>query len=311
MVAIKAQNLVKKFGSFIAVDNLSIEVLQGEVFGFLGPNGAGKSTSINMICGLLKPTSGEVFILGKKISDSKEIKSKVGLCTQENIFWPRLTCFEQIVFLGEMYDMKTGEAQKRANKLLDDMGLSEKRNKCADTLSGGMKRRLNICLALVQNPEIVVFDEPEAGLDPQSRVLVREFILSVAREKTVILTTHNMDEAERIATRVAIIDKGKLLVIDTPDDLKKSIGEGDILEIKLKNPSDEMLRTASAVIINYSPDFKIESHSIIIRTKNLIEKIADITNALKEKNIAIGELNMRSNSLEDVFINLTGRKLRE
>ncbi|MEK6615150.1 MAG: ABC transporter ATP-binding protein [Bacteroidota bacterium] len=311
MIAIKASNLVKKFGSFTAVDNLSIEVPDGEVFGFLGPNGAGKSTSINMICGLLKPSGGEVFILGKKISDSKEIKSKVGLCTQENIFWPRLTCLEQMIFLGEMYDVPSKEARKKADELLEKMGLSDKRNKLAETLSGGMKRRLNICLALVQDPEIVVFDEPEAGLDPQSRVLVREFIKSIANEKTVILTTHNMDEADRLATRVAIIDKGKLLVIDTPENLKKSIGDGDILEIKFKSSVQEILNKAAAIIQPFSDNITINSNSIVIRIKHLIDKIADITIALRKENIPIEELNMRSNSLEDVFIQLTGRKLRE
>ena len=311
MIAIKASNLVKKFGSFTAVDNLSIEVPDGEVFGFLGPNGAGKSTSINMICGLLKPSGGEVFILGKKISDSKEIKSKVGLCTQENIFWPRLTCLEQMIFLGEMYDVPSKEARKKADELLEKMGLSDKRNKLAETLSGGMKRRLNICLALVQDPEIVVFDEPEAGLDPQSRVLEREFIKSIANEKTVILTTHNMDEADRLATRVAIIDKGKLLVIDTPENLKKSIGDGDILEIKFKSSVQEILNKAAAIIQPFSDNITINSNSIVIRIKHLIDKIADITIALRKENIPIEELNMRSNSLEDVFIQLTGRKLRE
>ncbi len=284
----------------MAVDHLSLEVRYGEVFGFLGPNGAGKSTSINMICSLTRPTEGEVYI-----------KGEIGLCPQEIIIWPKLTCLEQLIFIGEMYGMAGRTAKLRAMELLAQMELTGKRNKLAHTLSGGMQRRLNICLALVHNPEIIVLDEPEAGLDPQSRIMVRAFIKEVAREKTVILTTHNMDEAERLSDRVAIIDKGKLLLVDTPDRLKKSIGEGDILEIKLikKNGLDtgHAVKILSPIVDNVSSAGNI----LIIRTKNVIEKIQLITNTLKTNDFLTGEIKMRGNTLEDVFIHLTGRRLRE
>ena len=209
--ALEIRNLVRYYGKLLAVDHLSLQVRRGEVFGFLGPNGAGKTTSIHMMCGLLKPNSGEVFINGKKIHSpaGRKIRSKVGVCPQAIIIWNKLTCFEQLVFMARMYDVPGKTARKRADHLLDSMGLLEKRNKLASTLSGGMKRRMNVILAIVHDPEIVVFDEPEAGLDPQSRIMVREFIKETAREKTVIFTTHNMDEAERVAERVAIIDSGK------------------------------------------------------------------------------------------------------
>lgn len=234
-VAIRITGLKKKFGGFTAVDGLSFDINNGEIFGFLGPNGAGKTTTINMICGLSKPSEGEIVILGQRIKDENDIKTHIGICPQENILWPKLTCFEQLVFMGEMYNMPGKAAKNRAKELLELLGLAEKAGVPAAKLSGGMKRRLNICLALVHDPGLLVLDEPEAGLDAQSRILVRNFIKTLAQEKTIILTTHNMDEAERMADRVAIIDHGKLLLLDTPDNLKKSIGEGDMRENTLED----------------------------------------------------------------------------
>ena len=207
-VVLKTENLVKNFGNLTAVNKLSLEIFGGEIFGFLGPNGAGKSTSINMICGLLKPSGGQIYFHGKILkSGDKETKQKVGVCPQNIILWQKLTCFEQMVFAAQLYGVDKNTAKNRSEQLLNDMGLSEKRNSLASQLSGGMQRRLNIIMALIHNPEIVIFDEPEAGLDPQSRVLVRDYIKSLSKKKTVILTTHNMDEAERVCDRIAIIDK--------------------------------------------------------------------------------------------------------
>ncbi len=309
--AIYASNLVKKFGDLTAVDHLSLEVRYGEVFGFLGPNGAGKSTSINMICSLLKPTQGEVYIKGEKVTARKKVLSQIGLCPQDIIIWPKLTCLEQLVFMAEMYGIARKAAKLKALGLLERMGLTEKRNKLANTLSGGMQRRLNICLALIHGPEIVVLDEPEAGLDPQSRIMVREFIKEVAKEKTVILTTHNMDEAERLADRVAIIDRGKLLLVDTPDKLKKSIGEGDILEIELIKQNNATTQKAVKLLSSLVENVTSAGNILIIKTKDVVGKIQAITNILKDNNFKTGEIKMRSNTLEDVFIHLTGRTLRE
>src|SRR5512143_3734955 len=237
---IEARDLTKRYGALTAVDHLSLEVLEGEVFGLLGPNGAGKTTSINMICGLLKPDAGQVIIHGKVITNGDaSIRARVGVCPQNIVLWGQLTCLEQMQFIGEMYGMRGKTARERSRELLQDLDLGEKEDKLARTLSGGMQRRLNLALALVHDPQILVLDEPEAGLDPQSRVLVREFIKSMAHRKTIILTTHNMDEAERMADRVAIIDHGELLVMDTPEALKRRAGEGDVLEIQLNSHHDE------------------------------------------------------------------------
>ncbi len=306
--AIKTINLTKKFGNFTAVDNLNLEVFKGEVFGFLGPNGAGKTTSINMMCGITKPSSGEVFFNGKNLKDNAGL---TGLCPQENIIWPQLTCIEQLEFMGEMYGMKRISARRNGDELLDKMGLSDKRKQKASDLSGGMQRRLSICLALIHNPEIVIFDEPEAGLDPQSRILVREFIKQTGKDRTVILTTHNMDEAERLADRIAIVDKGKLLLLDTPDAMKQSIGDGDILEIIIPESDKNKLKGLEDKLEQISPDYKISGKALTIRSRKIVSLIPDIASFLTGEGIKAEEMKIRQNSLEDVFIYLTGRKLRD
>ena len=308
---IRITNLMKRFGDVTAVDGISLDIYRGEILGFLGPNGAGKTTTINMICGLYKPTGGEVFIFGKKIKSDRYIKTHIGICPQENIFWHKLTCREQLVFMCELYGITGKPAKMRADELLELMALEEKAAALAGKLSGGMKRRLNICLALIHDPEIVVLDEPDAGLDPQSRILMRGFIKNLAKDKTIILTTHNMDEADRLSDRVAIIDYGKLLLVDTPGGLKKSIGEGDILEIEVDTDNTGTMETAAGSLHALCDSVKVTGSTMIIKSKNLIQKVADVTNTIKEHGFTIIEIKLRENTLEDVFIHLTGRKLRQ
>ena len=311
--ALEVRELVRYYGNLLAVDHLSLRVNKGEVVGFLGPNGAGKTSSIQMMCGLLKPTSGEVYINGEKIhaSGNRKARARVGVCPQNIIIWNKLTCFEQMVFVARMYDVPGKIARTRADYLINRMGLNEKRDKLAYTLSGGMKRRLNVILAIVHDPEIVVFDEPEAGLDPQSRIMVREFIQETARDKTVIFTTHNMDEADRVADRIAIIDAGKLLRLDTPENLKKSIGEGDVLELQLTYTSSVQLDLAAAAIVQSGLEVKRDGGGFIIRSMDLIPKIHTIYKILEKESISVSEMKLRENTLEDVFIHLTGRGLRQ
>lgn len=302
-------NLNKSFGPLKAVDGISLQVKQGEIFGLLGPNGAGKTTTIQMVCGLLKPDAGEIFIDGKRVrSGDFDMLRRVGVCTQNNILWEKLTCLEQLEFIGQMYHLPGKLSRQRANLLLDQLGLDEKRNQLASKLSGGMQRRLNLALALVHDPDLVVLDEPEAGLDPQSRVMVREYIHSLARKKTVLLTTHNMDEADRLSDRVAIIDHGKLLVVDTPEDLKRTVGEGDVIELDLQNDlPPESLKPLEQTGIQVST----ANHTLILRGRALIEKLPMILEILRNMDIQFEETRMRSNTLEDVFISITGRRLRE
>jgi ABC-2 type transport system ATP-binding protein len=306
---VSIRNLTKRFGSFTAVDNVSFDVLKGEIFGFLGPNGAGKTTTINMICGLLPPTTGSVNF--HYSGSMKSIKSHIGYCPQDNIFFPKLTCLEQLVFLGEMYGIQHSEAITASKRLLELIGLKDKKNVLAGKLSGGMKRRLSIYLAMVHNPEILILDEPEAGLDPQSRILVREFIKSFGRERTIILTTHNMDEADRLANRIAIIDNGKLLLLDTPQNLKRTIGEGDLLEIFCNTNELEKAVTALNSLSDLSQHTITHGNSLMIKSQHLIDRIPAIVELLRVEHIDITEIKLRENTLEDVFIHLTGRNLRQ
>jgi len=312
-VVLRAEGLTKSYGSLMAVKDLSLEVYEGEVFGFLGPNGAGKTTSINMMCGLLRPDAGQVTVYGEPITNvDADTRARVGVCPQEIILWERLTCIEQLRFVGEMYGLTRRKAGGAGERLLEELDLLDKRNEQARTLSGGMKRRLNLAMALVHDPDIVVLDEPEAGLDPQSRVKVREYIQSLAHKKTVILTTHNMDEADRVADRVAIIDGGELLVLNTPDALKRSVGEGDVLEIDFVGElGDSEIAEQALERLSDRAAIDITRGTVTIRALNVVRMLPAILETLAEVNLQYGEVRLRETTLEDVFIQLTGRRLRE
>ena len=306
---LQADALTKRYGSLTAVQDLSLEVYEGEVFGLLGPNGAGKTTLISMMCGLLRPDSGQVIVHGTPIRHWKAgDRIRVGVCPQNIVLWGQLTCLEQMVFVGEMYGIDRKTARQRSERLLKDLDLGAKRARLARTLSGGMQRRLNLAMALVHDPEILVLDEPEAGLDPQSRVLLREYIKSLARRKTIILTTHNMDEAERMADRVAIIDHGRLLKLDTPEQLKRSVGQGDVLEIET---GEIVPGTVLSAICQITSDVSTANHTLVIRASAAVELLPAIMEILHKADVNPGEVRLRANTLEDVFISLTGRRLRE
>jgi ABC-2 type transport system ATP-binding protein len=308
--AIRLKGISKNYGELRAVNDLTLEIYPGEVLGFLGPNGAGKTTTIQILCGLLAADEGSVVVLGQQVSQSPEIKASIGLCPQEVLIWPYLTCFEQLRWLGGLYGLKAEQARSRAQELLDLLELTPKRNKQAKTLSGGMKRRLNLALALIHDPDILVLDEPEAGLDPQSRVNVRALIKSLAAEKTIILTTHNMDEADRLSDRVAVMDHGDLLVLDTPEGLKSRVGEGDVLELVF---ADESAARRAEVLLEdrFSGNVLRDSRLLILRSLNILKHMPGFLAMLTEAGCSPAESRLRQNTLEDVFIKLTGRRLDE
>ena len=305
-----AEGLVKRFGEVTAVNELSLDIRKGEILALLGPNGAGKTVTISMLCGLLKQDKGHIIFNGKALD--QKTRRIIGLCPQSIVIWPKQTCREQLIFMGEMHNMSDKECRQRAEDLMEAFHLTEKSHKLAATLSGGMQRRLNLALALMHNPKLLVLDEPEAGLDPQSRVLVREYVRQWIgpAERTVILTTHNMDEADRMADRVAIIDHGSLLVLDTPDILKRNIGEGDVLEMEL-NVNSELAQKACQALKSIVNTISVQNNSLIIRARRTIELLPAIIQKVKEIGITPGDINLRGNTLEDVFIALTGRRLRE
>lgn len=293
------------------MDGLSLQINKGEVFGFLGPNGAGKTTSINMMVGLLKPTSGRVIIDGQDID--KFDKASIGVCPQELVLWENLTCKESLKLIGDMYEVPKDVLNQRVNQLLEELFLTDKTNTLVKNLSGGMKRRLNLALAVVHQPEIVVLDEPSEGLDPQSRRVLWNYIISLRDEegKTVILTTHIMDEADRLSDRVAIIDHGKLLKLDTPENLKKEIGGGDVVEITLSDVErNEKVIGKLGEMENILSVLDVEG-KINLRALNAVGKLPQIMDGIEWTGAHMADLSVRQNTLEDVFIDLTGTRLRE
>lgn len=309
--SIEAQNLRKGYGDLQAVDGLDLMIRKGEVFGFLGPNGAGKTTSINMMVGLLRPTSGEVKINGKDIAEVD--KGIIGICPQDLVFWENLTCRENLKLMGDMYRVPASILKPRIAELLEQLFLTDKADTLASKLSGGMKRRLNVAMAVVHGPEIVVLDEPSEGLDPQSRRVLWKYIRSLRDDggKTVILTTHLMDEADRLSDRVAIIDHGKLLRLDTPENLKKEVGEGDVVDMKLSEPKRnhevcQALEELEDIVSVVEVDGRIK-----LRALDAVSRLPKVMEKVENKGVRIEDLALRQNTLEDVFIELTGAGLRE
>jgi len=219
--AIVIENLVKKFEGVTAVDGVSLQVAKGELFGLLGPNGAGKTTTINILCGLIKPTSGSAKVGGYVVQkDPAKVKELIGVCPQETAIYPYLTGAENVDLFGNLHTMDKETLKTRSRMLLEKMGLTDEAKRKAEKYSGGMKRRLSLILALIHDPQIAFLDEPTVAMDPQSRHAVWDFVKELKKEdKTLILTTHYMEEAEELCDRVGIIDHGKLITLGSPEEL--------------------------------------------------------------------------------------------
>ncbi|MFX0123866.1 MAG: ABC transporter ATP-binding protein [Candidatus Hodarchaeota archaeon] len=314
---IEVRDLKKYFGKgeklVKAVDGISLDIRENEIFGFLGPNGAGKTTSLRMIIGLLKPDEGNITIMGQDPhKNGKELKRMLGIIPQSLTFYDDLTIEENLWFLTKIYDIPKKVAKDRIDSLISKVGLEEKRKHLARNLSGGLQRRLNLILGLVHDPKIILCDEPTPGLDPQSRVAVWEVLKDLPNQgKTVILTTHFMEEADRLSDRVGIIDHGRILVLDTPKKLKSSIGEGDLVEFSLNDNGNienliQTLKTFEGI-----EDAFISSGCIVIRALDVVSRLSRILNFIESQDWEVENMAIRSTSLEDVFINLTGRALRD
>ncbi len=313
-MAVAARALSKAYGGgFLAVDALDLDIRPGEVFGLLGPNGAGKTTTIRMLLGLLRPTSGHVFVHGEEITTGRQrLKSRLGVCPQETVLWPELTVSEHLNLIGRLYDMPAGRLRQEKERLITEFSLGEKRNQPVKRLSGGLKRRLNLALALVHGPDVVMLDEPSAGLDPQSRAMLWERITELTKDgrRTVMLTTHSMEEADRLSHRVGVLDHGKMLVLDSPENLKRSIGEGDVLEIDLDRtpPADTLEALGKHGRVGHDSSVP---NTVTVRGLNIMKRFPGIVEALAASSVVIHNTRLRPNTLEDVFLKLTGRSLRD
>jgi len=285
---LEVKSLRKEFGDLIAVDGISFDIQEGEIFGFLGPNGAGKTTSISMICGLLTPTAGEIYVEGISIlKDSRAVKRRLGVVPQEVAIYEELSARENLSFWGGIFGMRGGELNSRVDELLEQVGLEDRAKEPTKNFSGGMKRRLNLALGLVHDPKLILLDEPTVGIDPQARRNILDVVRSiVSTGRTVLYTTHYLEEAEELCDRLAIIDNGKILSQGTVADLKTQLGEGSLMPIEIDD------RRAMLLVTRDGPGI---SHSL--------ESL--FSSGLKFDDISIKEPN-----LEDLFLKLTGRELR-
>lgn len=311
-IILKISGLTKSFGDIKAVNGLSLEVRRGEVFGFLGPNGAGKTTTIKMMCGLLRADAGSVEINGDDVLHRSAGRARnIGLSPQSIVIWESLTCREQLEFMGRAYGLSRPAAQAKSRALLESFSLQDKQNKLGKTLSGGMQRRLNIALALVHDPDILFLDEPQAGLDPQSRVLVRDIIRGLAVRTTVILTTQDMEEAEKLADRVCIIDRGRLLVLDSVANIKNRLGRGDVVEVEIAEDIQRFLLPYVPVLRGASLNRTVAGHTLSLVSDEAGLILPEILHIIRARGLKLEHIRVRKITLEDVFIQLTGRGLRE
>ena len=302
---IKANNLKKRFGSTIALDDVSFEVKKGETFGLLGPNGAGKTTTIQLLCGLAKPDSGTVTLDGKTDPSLIEVRLSLGVVPQTLAIYEELSAEENLRFFGRIYGLSGQKLKQRVSNCLEIAGLTQRRKERVSKYSGGMKRRLNMVCAFLHEPPLLLLDEPTVGVDPQSRNSIFETIEAMKKQgRTIIYTTHYMEEAERICDRVAILDHGRILDMDSVHNLIVKHGGPSRVEAELEqSPSDpEKIRR---LIDNKNIQF--EGTKIRFETSRPMESLA----MLNRSGIHFLTLKVQTANLEDVFLNLTGRRLRD
>jgi len=311
MPIIEGQNLTKKFNDLTAVDSISFEVKEGEIFGLLGPNGAGKTTTIKMLATLLNPTKGKAKVCGFDILEQRdEVRNSIGIVFQEPALDDRLTGFENLDFHARLYGLEKKVRQERIEEVLKLVELRDKANVLVMNYSGGMKRRLEIARGLIHYPKVLFLDEPTLGLDPQTRHRIWDYILQLnAKEKiTIILTTHYMDEADYLCQRIGIIDFGKIVALDTSENLKNILG-GDVISIEVDFPEK-----AFEVFKKFQWVEKINQHNgfIDLNCKQGEKKIPLLIKMNpKQTGLAIKSVNLRKPTLEDVFLHFTGKTIRE
>jgi ABC-2 type transport system ATP-binding protein len=311
MNVLEIRNLTKKFGDFIAVDNMSLNVREGEIFGFLGANGAGKSTTINMISSLLRSTEGEIDILGRSLaSNGKFAKMNIGIVPQDISIYENMTSYENVSFFAGLYGLRGNLLKERTEEALDFVGLGDKAKSFPKNFSGGMKRRLNIACAIAHRPKLIIMDEPTVGIDPQSR----NYILNSVRKLnqmgcTIIYTSHYMEEVEEICTRIAIVDHGKIIADGTKEQLKEIITDTRSIWIKIK--TTDSLNTDSLMQIQGVISAQLEDNTIKISSKGEINNLNLIIQQLIKDQVEIRSVEEQAPNLESVFLTLTGRNLRD
>ena len=303
----------------VAVDGISFSVPKGEIFGLLGPNGAGKTTTIKMLCTLITPTSGDAFINGNSLaSDQQKVRESLGvmLTGERTLYW-KLTGRENLEYFAALYHLDPLDARKRIDELLDLVGLKQHEHMLVENYSTGMRVRLSFAKAILNDAPVLLFDEPTASLDPQSSRLIRDTIRSLKKEgHAIILTTHNMEEADLLSDRVAIIDRGSIVALGSPSELKDKVKSSDVIEIEARNLSDRIVNAletfseVSKIALATDPQSS-EKGSLRIHAEKGKEVLPKVLEFLVRKQVSVTKVSFIEPTLEDVFISETGRSLRD
>jgi ABC-2 type transport system ATP-binding protein len=310
---IQVQNLCKKYADLQAVQDISFEIYEGEIFSLLGPNGAGKTTTISMLSTLLKPTSGDALIDGHSIlKDPIAVRKTIGVVPQEIALYGALTAMENLNFWGKMYDLQGKELSSQMDHILHQIGLWDRRKEKVDTYSGGMKRRLNIGVGLLHQPKVLFMDEPTVGIDPQSRRNILDAVLDLNKNgMTIIYTTHYMEEAQELSHRVGIIDHGQLIAKGSQDELNKLVGSHSALRLHVPETQSAELLAEQLAKKSFCIKASATDHQVLLMVDNPEAALPAVITSCNEAGYRLRSVDIEEPNLESVFLHLTGRALRD
>lgn len=310
-MVINVKNLVKRYGDLIALDHFNLEVQEGEILGLLGPNGSGKTTAINCILSLLKYDKGTIEIYDQPMSpEAYDIKRNIGVVMQNVAVFNELTVYENIDYFCGLYIADKQTRKNLVAEAIDFVGLSDFTKFYPKKLSGGLLRRLNIACGIAHKPKLIILDEPTVAVDPQSRNNILEGILALNRQgATIIYTSHYMEEVEQIASRIAIMDKGKIIAMGTNEELKMMIKSGEHINLELLNP--EHLDLTEIQALPHIISAEVTDHQLVVKSSRGKNNLIAILDHLKDQNITIGKIYSEPPTLNDVFLEITGKELRD
>ena len=310
---LEVKNLVKKYGDFTAVNGVSFNIQEGEIFSLLGPNGAGKTTTISMLSTLYAPTSGEATVGGHSVTrEPMAVRNIIGVVPQDLALYEDLTARENLSFWGQMYGLGGKSLNTRIDEVLEQIGLSDRAKNRVKTFSGGMKRRVNIGVGLLHKPRLLFMDEPTVGIDPQSRRAILDSVKALNKGgMTVLYTTHYMEEAAELSDRVGIIDHGELIALGTQAELTKQVGEMETLILHIDESEDPERLAAAIRPLKGVRKADVTDHAVTVIVPEAEEALAPAVSRANELGIKIRSVDMREPNLEAVFLHLTGRALRD
>ncbi|HVM70894.1 MAG TPA: ATP-binding cassette domain-containing protein [Anaerolineales bacterium] len=310
---LEVKDLVKKYGDFTAVNNISFDIQEGEIFSLLGPNGAGKTTTISMLSTLYAPTAGEATIAGHSVTrEPMAVRNLIGVVPQELALYDDLSARENLVFWGQMYGLSGRALKTRVEEVLEQIGLADKARNRVKTYSGGMKRRVNIGVGLLHKPQLLFMDEPTVGIDPQSRRAILDSVKALNQQgMTVLYTTHYMEEAEELSDRVGIIDHGELIAVGTQAELNRKVGEMDTLILHIDENQNGAALAEAVRMIHGVTRADITDHSVAVIAQEAEEILAPVITKANELGTKIRSVDIQEPNLEAVFLSLTGRALRD